>query len=920
MHSSRTSILLILLIFSLGACSYFFEAKDKVLQISYEQEVGGCMTQANRMLVNYFDKDHAQQIIEAEVNNFTSCYQEAITAMVLHTRSGRSQPDDFSAENIEMLIKRLHPEIGITHDKIQFFIQLKHFLLGGSIDTISKSELNYINDQVLPRLATFLKTMEPYRNIILNGWGAIGRRSQLDRDEASHARFREAYSQLRAQIADLIAVFDQKNRSGSIDLARLFQQFVTEFVEDDPQSYLKHQELLLAFKNLSLNETGVALPRGQLGLFFNQGLRVAESLSQFNYFLADDEIFVNIGSLAIFITRVPALLRDSSMFKGVALRSLLDIVENLEEFLVLSSGQAADGDIPFVKMEQTLLSLRTSEIMNGPLTPESLSIFLRRFTRKWLLPHAGDSPNLNRGKVEYLKDIVVKWVRRQQLANTLFSRVSGQSVSLSQALIELPSSQILADWAEIFRATALHQWDTTNKVVKYSRNTDEMTYEDFTISNSTWTMVELFTAPYNLNKNRVFDYAITSDQAQEIYAVLRVLGVEMRFMDSREFNSGHRTFSESNNFSTQLRNDEYLDFFESYEYLSVAFSAGQLSELVYTGVPTRCLRDYPDVLGRNVIEAQCFRGFIKSRFSDFFGHLTTVNSFWQTLNSSQKDSLLDVIAIASRGGVITDKPYDMGEIRVFVSVMYYIQSIFFVFDLNRDGRIAGAELISAERQFRELVADFILTYPNSDELFDQINRAAWWFVSVNWDANRPKEELAHFVAPKVFIFLLTYGRLPETRLDKLRFARLLDQGNEDRAFQRTQATVEQVLSVFAAIATITHKSHIDRIANFLLVHQEELLNQLNTTDHTPQCLERSEYNVFCRWARVIFCNEPVNEYLFQWMRENQFATFRQDLWRRNRGESIVHSLQHLSFNFRTHMRFSTQCNFPHVADDFEFNP
>lgn len=936
MHSKWLMMIFpVLVLLFVSSCSYFFDEKEHQIEVHYNLDSGSCMSRAHLVIADFFNPNLQRDFADQEFDSFVSCYQEAIDSMVRHTRSGRANQNNFSAENIEMLVKRLHPNIATDQERVQAYIHLKHFLIGGEIDTLSKSEMIFVHDKVLPSFAAFLKSLAPYRAILFNGLKFNSREFQLERNQAGLEQFKKGFSTLKEQVDILLRVLSSKQTHQQIELRRFALFFMKEFFAEDSPAYEKHLDLIEAFKSIALNDSGTFIKRSQLKMLVSQGLSVFEALAQFNFFVHDQNIFDNIGSLATFITRVPVLLEHGAVFKGVALTSFDDIMTGFDQVLRTSAQVHPQGLIAFEKFEKILLFLGQSEVMVGPLSPKTLILFLKRFSQKWLIDDTDPTPDLTLGKIAYIKTIIDTWVGRQKFVNQVFADLGSETtINLKQMKQQAPQSQKIKSWSKIFDKVSLHQWDDATKTVIYSKNINEISYEDLTVSNVTRTLVEVFVKPYNLQKNDPFEYLVKTNEAQEIYEVLRILGVEMRFMDSREFNSGHRSFRESNNFSTQLKNDNYMNFYESYEYLSVAFSAGQLSDLIYRDLPSNCLLSDEDVLGKKIVKASCFRTFLVSHFTDYFSHLHSIHAYWQDLRSStQSDQTVDpesalvltddsrprvdilkVIEIASRGGVISDKHFDMGEIRTLVSVMYYLQSIFYVFDLDRNGLIEGIELRNAESHFRDLIVGFVLDHVDSEVLIQQVDEASSVVVS-DWEEGQSREQIANFMAPKVFIYLLKYGNLPISKLDKAYFASLLIPSLEKRAFNRTKSTVGDVLSVFSAIAIMTHSSQLHTISSFLLENQPELLQELEETE-APECLDQFEENIFCRWARVSYCNEPVNSFYFNWMRDNRRRLFPKDLWRRNRTESVEQTMRLLAFEIRPHTTLSTQCFFPVVPKDF----
>ncbi len=933
-----TLILSVFVLQFVSSCSYFFDEKEHQLEVQYKINSGTCMSRAHLVIADFFNPNLQRDFADQEFDSFLSCYQEAIDSMVRHTRSGRANQNNFSAENIEMLILRLHPDIATNQQRVQAYINLKHFLIGGEIDTLSKSEMIFIHDKVLPSFAGFLKNLAPYRSILFNAFKFNSREFQLERNQAGLEEFKKGFSTLKEQVDVLLKVLSSKHTDQQIELRRFALFFMKEFFAEDSTVYEKHLDLIEAFKSIAINDSGPFIQRTQLKMLVSQGLTVFEALAQFKFFVHDQNVFDNIGSLATFITRVPTLLEHGSVFKGVALSSFDDIMGGFDRVLRTSAQAHPQGLIAFDKIEKFFLSLMQSEVMTGPLSPKTLNLFLKRFSQKWLIDDVAPTPDLTLGKIAYIKSIIDTWIGRQKFVNQVFANLEdAETVNFNEIKKQASQSKEFKNWSKIFDRVSLHQWDDDTKTVIYSKNINEISYEDLTVSNVTRTLVEVFVKPYNLKKNDPFEYLVKTDEAQEIYEVLRILGVEMRFMDSREFNSGHRSFRESNNFSTQLKNDNYMDFYESYEYLSVAFSAGQLSELIYRGLPNNCLLNDEDVLGRKIVKASCFRDFLRNNFNSYFNHLHSIQAYWQEISASSastyakdpyaalvektdesltrsKYEVFETIELASRGGVISEKHFDMGEIRTLVSVMYYLQSIFYVFDLDRSGLIEGIELRNAESHFRDLIVGFILNHVDAESLIEQVDYGASLVVS-DWEEGQSREQIANFMAPKVFIYLLKYGNLPINKLDKSIFASLLIPKIEKRVFNKTRANVSDVLSVFSAIAKMTHLSQLHIISSFLLNNQPAILQELEKAA-PPECLDQFEDNIFCRWARISYCNEPVNSFFFNWMRDNRRRLFSEDLWRRNRKESVEHTMRLLAFEIRPHTTLSTQCFFPEVPNDF----
>jgi hypothetical protein len=591
------------------------------------------------------------------------------------------------------------------------------------------------------------------------------------------------------------------------------------------------------------------------------------------------------------------------------------------------------------------MALDTAGLMTGSLSSSTLSVFIEDLSEKWFDPNNQGDAALTRNKVIYLKQMFGKWMERQRLANELSELSPGDTVSLVELESPYAENPLMVQWTNALKEISLHQWDDSNRVL-FSQNMTQFTYNEMTVSNSLFLLVEVFMKPFNVDKSNPNNFAITEAEAQEIYEVLRILGVEMAFMDSRVYDSGNKAFLEGNNFSTQMQNDADMDFYEGYEYVTVALNSGQLADKIYEDIPDSChLEDYTDVHHRPVTEKQCFKSFLFDNYGRFFDHLPIIRDFWAEADAQTRRDYLQSMEYASRAGVLTGKPYDLGEIRFIVSVTYYIQSVFALFDRESPYGIAkGEELNRAEEHFRSMIAELIrekrpTLIPDNRNLFEGRCGSKW---SATGSDELSDEEISHCIARKLFIHLLGGGSIPSGGLDleTASFATLLLQFMENRAYNNTEANAHDVLKVFSALAQVNRDSHIDLIKRTLIERHEPLVASLGS-DQSPECLAiaknlRSQGSginqaiesgeipsdldanevFFCYWVRKLYCNESVTEPIYDYFRDNRYNLFTGEAWQlEDKTIAAERSMGQMYSTFRMHRLFSTQCAFPVIEED-----
>ncbi|MEM7647162.1 MAG: hypothetical protein AAF203_09650, partial [Pseudomonadota bacterium] len=441
--------------------------------------------------------------------------------------------------------------------------------------------------------------------------------------------------------------------------------------------------------------------------------------------------------------------------------------------------------------------------------------------------------------------------------------------------------------------------------VTFNKGLDGFSYEELTASNSIQFLVELFGRPYNLNKEKLHGFEVNTDQAQEAYEVLRILGVEMAFMDSRVFDSGHRSFMEGNSFSAQLRNDSIFDFYEIYEYLSVGMSASSLAERIYQEIPQSCRLDYKDVHFAYVTEARCFRKVVQESFSNYFDNLPVISDFWKRLSKNHQMDFWYTLEYASRAGAISEKPFDMPELRIMVAVLYYLETIFYNFDSDGNGIAEGDEVRKAEKHFRALVVDFI------NDVGPKLIASA--LPGIEGGADLLTQDAIDFLAPRVFTYLLFFGKLPEGKEDLDSVAKLATDEWLNLHLELVKADPLRILRIFATLAKVNLKGHRQKVETFLLEGHQELASDLDAAEN-PICFETPD-RPFCRWSREIFCNETTSPAVYQWMRENRGNLFANLTPNAQDEDRVEGAMKLFGATFYRNSRFSTHCGFPVVDQE-----
>jgi hypothetical protein len=904
-------------------CSYFFDEKVKETEVTYSREAGACISEVNPIISSYFSKTPSVPVNEAAIDAFEECYDTTIQTLVTHTRSGRLESEDYSPENFELLIKRFNVKSAMSLDDIASFMRLKAFLMGGDQRSISRDELIEIQ-KALPIFTQFLRDLLPHRSVIF-------RHADLSWTTQDLERFRAAFGQLKLS-QDLILNWLEGFRGRRQETLSFVSSFlISQFFSEEWGQNEDLTHLIVQFKNFVLDGEGEGIERERLSLFVQQVVGSYHALAQFEYFLQGDDpnsLFTNVGHIFSFLTRLPQQAMDCSQFKGVGLASLKDLMDLFAEVLGRAINDRSNKKIPFNRLRDVLRALQQVGYLSGPLTADTLSDFLQGLSTRYVAPHAPHETAFTRDKVDDIQGLFNYWMMRQETLNRAFAEQDSLDLSRDstnrQSLFSEYAYQ--TQWMTLLDQLNTHQWDDQARVL-FSADQSDFSYEELTITNSLSLLVELFMRPYNSGKSDFLTYAIGEQDSQDIYELMRGLGVEMQFMDARADDSGLRAFMESNNFSTQRRNDEDMDFMEVYEFIASSVSAGHIADRLYSDLPERCFYDYGGSLGRRVMKDDCVRSFLSRHFTRYFDHLPDVVSYWNHSSREDRQEFMRNVELSARAGIMRDKPFDLNEIRVAVSIVAYVQSIFFTFDFDRNGLANGnsedsedSELRQAEQHFRPFIAGLLEQHQPT---LIQDHRV---HIERICGEGQSDQQLLNCLLPKIFIHLLREGELPMSGCSIARFVRpfLGDaisslfggvtgrqrDSFEVRFYKETEATPGNVVVVFATLAKMNRDSHIERIERFLTRNHSGLFRSLQGTK-APNC-QRENPSIFCRWSRSLYCTGQVQQDLFDYFRDNKYNLFERDTYRSDLDEAVNETLIQLNNTFRRHRLFSTQCSFPLV--------
>jgi len=216
------------------------------------------------------------------------------------------------------------------------------------------------------------------------------------------------------------------------------------------------------------------------------------------------------------------------------------------------------------------------------------------------------------------------------------------------------------------------------------------------------TIARLLMIGYGENNTGELSQAyILKPQLVQWYADFTDIGVDLKAFDPRTGNSGSRSFMEANFFTFSGNGDDRMDIHETFEYISVLFSAGlgTSSSVLKAATADHCNVSQLDVFGYNMSNEACFQQSLLKNFPTLFDNLPGMVQFVGKMSPADWSTFYTQLMGASRVSDPTKGLVETSDIRTMVTLLHYAESFMTIYDTNRNGGLSVAEVHGAAPRF-----------------------------------------------------------------------------------------------------------------------------------------------------------------------------------------------------------------------------
>jgi hypothetical protein len=667
-----------------------------------------CLQDAGRRIDEYLNGNSSA----SDITHMFECAEDSVQIFLDRTKT--RTPGTYTPNELKNFLEKFFFGEGrISESLMTETMEFKRSLMGGRGDQLTASELRTFQ-RILGGLQTLILQMEPYRPFNIEAL------SQLPREKLD-----EVLKSLNRGLEEFGAVLAQS--AGDYPTARLeglLKEFERIYPSEGLRTLIVRLPLVRALKPVLLGTPADVMraeewPRllvslGRLAGVYIKGRQLAPQA------WSGDPAWAGCGagrqSLTDAALEVFSILEDA-----IRHHEGLEMIPLVEFYRVIDSLQPEDlGRVGSGTLKRLL----------GPVIRRFLAGLNEGFLGR-------DAEGLTRLGVQRARRALTDWSNHQRYLEGAF-RLLGQFDC--RTLIDSPGSAPRYSWAEINsipveRAMGVLRLEDLAPQTQASLATFRRALSQImplqvsqglrvevnalrpalrhTFNSAS--MINLLSVGYVLGqqgyRNRDYDprrrqggdlHAMAGPELDVISDDLREISIDLQFQDPEGEMGGAARFRDGNLFTYSADGNELLSLSEGVELLSILLSGKDSSSEIHRRIEKDCPSFPGGVFESKIIEIACFGNRLTRQYSSYFGHLPGFVKYLDSLRPEGRSAVFDQLLRIAKRSRPKSRFYnhmEMLDTDVVAVLPHYIESIFLVFDADRDGFLNTQEALSAYPRF-----------------------------------------------------------------------------------------------------------------------------------------------------------------------------------------------------------------------------
>ncbi|MEK2688315.1 hypothetical protein [Bdellovibrio sp. GT3] len=683
---------------------------------------------------------------KSEITDSVDCLRQAL--LYFQKKTYGAQANAYTVEEMRRFFSKYFlKENVVTPEFALELMKIKKALLGGSSNHLTKDEITRLVD-VLAIVRDEAVDLAPHIRLLL---------LKVEKDGADWQRVSAAVEQLRISLQRLLEKTEVTRSDYSFEDGKKaikgFKEFVKE--EDTNARVSQWMPVVEVVKNVLMGR------EAQLGTHTQWKSSLNSLIDLYGLFLKYHYVIHN------FDTGNQDKVREVSQFIGQA----LDLLEGSPQI-------NAGGIIPLEDIDSLLETVLNLPQVKSQLNvrPESIEILYRAAILRLLEPgRNGDSRGilgLEKKHIVALRREYNVWrlvqrfidaqvaagvklttpIKKEDLLRNYAEFRSDDAIRMGFAIDPYEQTAFANAWqdfGDLLKSDVLITYNENGRVKAFNNNEPITTdWLGLTRANLMRAMTRALILAYGKDTTGELKKAAIEPQGLYTwYEDFKELMFDLKAFDRRTGNTASRSFQEANFFTFSGNGDALMNQKETYEFISLLFSAGLSSSAsIYNDMQACQTSDKAvDPLGFNYLQNDCFETQFRQRFGTYFNNLPEMVKYVAKLNQEEWREFYGILRLVAR--VSPQEPserVEIANIRTMVTITHYLESIMVTYDKDRSQTLSLAEVQAATPRFLPFIK------ANTTVKFETLLNEGFAYL-VFYGKEGSATELAWFQAQKMWM-------------------------------------------------------------------------------------------------------------------------------------------------------------------------
>lgn len=195
---------------------------------------------------------------------------------------------------------------------------------------------------------------------------------------------------------------------------------------------------------------------------------------------------------------------------------------------------------------------------------------------------------------------------------------------------------------------------------------------------------------------------LTKPEFEAFYKDLKDLAEDLEFLDPNDTDIWETSFEESNMFMLSGDANTYLSFSEGVDFIAYALSASNVNDLVYGEGKDKCPHEGVDYFQQPKINYACLKEIVVAKWEEKYALLPSWQGVGRKIGKDGRLELFDLLVSGSRSKK-QGEAMEIGDVNTMTMLMHYIESLYTRFDRDQSGAISFQEARDVYPIFYELL-------------------------------------------------------------------------------------------------------------------------------------------------------------------------------------------------------------------------